>query len=251
MDGQATQMATHSRRFPNESNEYREARGRLLEAERRLRDQVEEVAALRRRLPLGGELQEDYVFKAVGRDIAGAKTGRTVKLSQLFENGKNSLLVYSFMFSPQMKEACPMCTSLIDGYDATVRNLRQRANFAVVAHSPIERLQAFARERGWRDVRLLSAEGNTYMRDYHSENDKGDPLPVMNVFHKKDGKIHHSWASELNYISPNPGENQRHLDLVWPLWNLLDLTPEGRGTNWYPKVKYDKRPMLRLSGPSA
>src|SRR5215813_10741506 len=221
MDGQATQMASHSRRFPNESKEYRDARGRLLEAERRLRDQIEEVAALRRRLPLGGELKEDYLFKA--------SAGGAVRLSQLFENGKNSLLVYSFMFSPRMKEACPMCTSLIDGYDATVRNLTQRANFAVVAHSPIERLQAFARERGWRDVRLLSAEANTYMNDYHSENENSDPLPVMNVFQKKDGKIHHTWASELNYIDPNPGENQRHLDLVWPLWNLLDFTPEGRG----------------------
>jgi len=234
----ATVPKTHSRRFPNESKEYRKARERLLEAERELRDQVEEVAALRRKLPLGGELKEDYVFK----EAAGDKTAHGVRLSELFESGKDSLLIYSFMFPLKkgLNEPCPMCTSLIDGYNATMRNLRQRANFAVVAPAPVERLRAFARERGWNDVRLFSAEGSTYLRDYQSEDEKGEPLPIMNVFHKKNGKIYHTWASELLYLgSGKPGQDGRHVDIVWPLWNLLDLTPEGRGTNWYPKLRYD------------
>ena len=234
----ATIPKTHSRRFPNESREYRIARERLLEAERELRDHVEEVAALRRKLPLGGEVKEDYVFK----EIAANGKLRSVKLSELFEGNKNSLLIYSYMFPVKKgrSEPCPMCTSLIDGYNATVRNLRQRANFAVVAPAPVERLRAFARERGWNDVRLFSAEGSTYLRDYQSEDEKGEPLPIMNVFLKKDGEIFHTWASELIYTgSGKQGQDARHVDIVWPLWNLLDLTPEGRGTNWYPKVQYD------------
>ena len=78
------------------------------------------------------------------------------------------------------------------------------------------------------------------MRDYQSEDEKGEPLPIMNVFHKKNGKIYHTWASELLYLgSGKPGQDGRHVDIVWPLWNLLDLTPEGRGANWYPKLRYD------------
>ena len=232
-------MAMHEKSFPNESPEYRAARDRLLKGESELRDRTEEVAALRRQLPLGGAVSQDYVFQEGGRDLRDSGTAREVRLSELFEGGKDTLLLYGYMFSPKMARPCPSCTSLIDGYNASLRNLLQRVNFAVVAQSPVERLREFARERGWHDVRLLSAAGNSYTRDYHCENANGDPLPIMNVFQRKNGTIYHTWSSELNFVPARPGQDHRHLDVVWPLWNLLDLTPEGRGT-WNPKLSYDK-----------
>jgi len=226
-------MALHSARFPNESKQYRESRDALLKAEIELRRQTEAVAALRRKLPLGGEVPEDYVFE----ELVNGNV-KSVRLSELFAPGKDTLMVYSYMYGPQMKQPCPMCTSLIDGYDATIRNLSQRVNFAVVARSPIDRIRRFADERGWKDVRLLSSAGNDYNRDYHGEDENGGQMPVMNVFTRREGKVFHTYATELLFVKPEPGEDPRHADMVWPLWNLLDMTPEGRGKDWYPKLNY-------------
>jgi predicted dithiol-disulfide oxidoreductase (DUF899 family) len=215
-------------KFPNETKQYRTARKKLLDAELALRRQVEKVAAMRRKLPPGGEVAEDYVF-----------TGERgpVKLSELFERG-NTLVAYSFMYGPQMKNACPMCTSFLDGLDGNAQHVAQRTNLAVIAKSPIERIVEYARGRGWRNLRLLSSAGTTYNRDYHGENEKGAQLPMMNVFVKQRGKVRHFYGSELLYAPEDKGQNARHNDLMWPLWNVLDLTPEGRGTDWYPKLSY-------------
>src|SRR5918996_1349389 len=167
----------HSIRFPGESPEYRQSRDELLKAEAELRRAVEKVAAERRRLPLGGEVPQDYVFEEGAPDLEYRQGARSVRLSQLFEPGKDSLIVYSFMFGPAMEEPCPSCTSILDGLDGAAPHVRQRANFAVVARSPIERIRDFARTRGWRNLRLLSSAGNTYNRDYQGENEKGDQWP--------------------------------------------------------------------------
>ena len=224
----------HSIRFPNETPEYRAARDALLKAEIELRRHVEEVAVLRRGLPLGGELKEDYLFEEAG---AAGQVWR-VRLSELFEPGKDSLLLYSFMFGPNMKEACQMCSSFLDGLNGSAKHVTQCVNLAVVASSPVDRIRSFARERGWSGLRLLSSHGNSYNRDYHGEDDSGGQLPVMNVFARRNGKIFHFYNTELLFVAPEPGQQPRHIDLMWPLWNLLDLTPEGRATTWMPKLSY-------------
>jgi len=225
-------MRSHSIRFPGESSRYRTARNRLLEAERDLRRQVEKVAVMRRKLPLGGPIPEDYVFEE--------GTAKIVKFSDLFRDGLNTLVLYSFMFGPEMKQPCPMCTSFIDSLNGTAPHFEQRANLAVVAKSPIGRIRDFARGRGWNHLRLLSSARNTYNRDYHGENPEGGQIPSLNVFVRRGGKIHHSYNTELVFLPADRGQNQRHIDMAWPLWNLLDFTPEGRGTDWFPQLTYKK-----------
>ena len=230
-------------RFPNESTAYREARNALLAEEMELRRQVERVADHRRALPMGGEVKEDYVFEG--------ESGRT-KLSQLFVPDKETLAIYSFMFGPERERPCPGCTHFLDALEGSTRHILQRINFVVVAKSPVSRLQAFARERGWRHLRLLSTAGNNYDRDYFGDStalsaamrDQQEfkpgeewDMPILNVFRRNGGTIHHFWGSELLYVPPEPGQEYRHNDLLDPLWNMLDVTPEGRG-DFHPKLEY-------------
>lgn len=224
--------------FPGESAGYRAARNELLAAERELRRHVEQIAELRRKLPLGGELAEDYVFEEQPGDIMATATVVAVRFSDLFRPGLDTLALYNFMYGPRMKQACPMCTSFLDSLNGTAPHAAPRLNLAVVAKSPIERIREFARGRRWNHLRLLSSAPNTYNRDYHGETAEGSQLPVLSVFVRRDGKIFHSYSTELAFVPPEPGEDQRHIDMMWPLWNLLDLTPEGRGTDWYPRLTY-------------
>jgi predicted dithiol-disulfide oxidoreductase (DUF899 family) len=214
-------------KFPNQSAKYRAARERLLKEEMKLRAQAEKVAAQRRKLPAGGEVPEDYEFDSA--------TGK-VRLSQLFERGR-ALVAYSFMYGPKMEHACPMCTAFLDALDGNAPHITQRTNLVVIAKSPIERILEYARGRGWNHLRLLSSAGNSYNRDYLAEGPDGDQWPIMNVFVKEKG-IRHFWASEMMEAKRGKGQDPRHIDMMWPLWNVLDLTPEGRGTGWYPKREY-------------
>jgi predicted dithiol-disulfide oxidoreductase (DUF899 family) len=213
-------------RYPGESDEYRAARDRLLGAERALRNQVEEVAALRRALPLSGA-SEDYVFD----DDRGE-----VRLSELFGD-KDTLALYSFMYGPAMKEACPMCTSFLDALDGNAHHITQRIALAVAAKSPYPRIRAHADRRGWRRLRLLSSARTSYNRDYHGEDAEGRQLPMMNVFIRRAGRIHHFYGTELLFAEQEPGQDARHIDLMWPVWNVLDLTPGGRGV-FRPSLDY-------------
>jgi predicted dithiol-disulfide oxidoreductase (DUF899 family) len=213
--------------FPNETSDYRAARDRLLQSELDLRRQIESVAAQRRELPPGGEVPEDYVFDGV--------EGK-VRLSQLFAKG-DTLVAYSFMYGPKMDQPCPMCTSIIDGLQGNAVHIAQRADLVVIASSPLERILAFARGRGWKSLRFLSSAGNSYNRDYHGEDSEGRQWPMMNVFRRTD-RVRHTWGSELLDAPEDPGQNARHVDLLWPLWNVLDLTPRGRGSDWYPRLDY-------------
>jgi predicted dithiol-disulfide oxidoreductase (DUF899 family) len=231
-------MSLHSIRFPNESASYRQSRDELLEAEMRLRKSIEEVAAMRRKLPLGGEAPEDYVFTEGSSDLRDTHTERKVRLSELFRPGHDTLAIYSYMYGPNMNEPCTSCTSILDGLNGTSPHVNQRINFVVVAKSPIQRIRAMARERGWNQLRLLSSEGNTYNHDYQGENAKGAQTPSLNVFVRRDGKTYHFYNTELMFAPKEPGQDGRHVDMIWPLWNLFDFTPEGRGTTWYPKLRY-------------
>jgi len=225
--------AKHSTRFPNEAEAYRSARNELLEAEMELRRSVESVAALRRKLPLGGEVPQDYIFEE-----ADGSAVRQVRLSQLFSPGKDTLVLYSYMYGPQMANPCPMCTSMLDSLNAQAPHIMQRVNLAVAAKSPVPRILAFTQPRGWRNLRLLSSEKSTYNTDYHAEAPDGNQIPAMNVFVRRDGRIHHFWNAELAYAPAEPGQEPRHIDMIWPLWNIFDLTPEGRGETWHPKLSY-------------
>lgn len=228
----------HSIRFPGENQRYRQARNNLLQAEIELRRQIENVAALRRKLPAGGAIPKDYVFEEGASELADRDTVRQVKLSELFQSGKDSLILYNFMYGPKMQQPCPMCTSLLDSLHGSVVHATQRINFAIVAKSPIQRIRDFARQRGWVNFRILSSANNTYNRDYHGETDSGEQMPALNVFVRRSEKIFHFYNTELLFVDPEKGQNARHVDLLWPLWNLFDLTPEGRGTDWYPKLAY-------------
>jgi predicted dithiol-disulfide oxidoreductase (DUF899 family) len=225
----------HDKKFPNETGEYRETRNELLEAEINLRRQTEEVAAMRRKLPNGGKLKEDYVFEEL--DASG--NIKQTKLSELFEPGKDSLIIYSFMFGPQNEKPCVMCNSIIDGIDGMVFHAEQRANIAVVAKTSIQKFKQWADSRAWKNVHLLSSLNNTYNRDYFGEDEKLNQWPALNVFRKTDEGIFHFYATELLFAPSEKGQDGRHVDSIWPLWNLFDLTPEGRGTNWHPKHEYN------------
>lgn len=227
--------------LPGESDEYRRARDELLEAEIQLRRQIEAVAAQRRTLPLGGEVPVDYAFEA---SSPASDDVKSVRLSELFAPDKDTLVLYSFMFIPEdgnpLGVACPSCTSIIDAIDGAAPHIVQRINFAVVAKAPIEQFREHARNRGWRNVRLLSSAGTTYHTDYRTElEDAAWQLPIVTVFARRDGKIHHFWSSELFTAPRDPGSHPRHVDFMWPLWSVLDLTPEGRGTDWHPRLDYD------------
>jgi predicted dithiol-disulfide oxidoreductase (DUF899 family) len=222
--------------FPGESGQYRAARGKLLEQEAELRRFTEAVAAQRRALPPGGEVPEDYVFQGFGADGAPAD----VRLSELFAPGKDSLAIYSMMF-PRAVDAdlpCPSCTQFLDSFDGAALHIVQRVNLVVVVKTALPRIAEHAKRRGWRHLRFLSSAGNSYNRDYHAEAADGSQMPMTNVFRRDGGTIRHFWASELLYAPSEPGEDPRHGDSLEPLWNLFDLTPEGRGTDWYPDFSY-------------
>jgi predicted dithiol-disulfide oxidoreductase (DUF899 family) len=237
--------------FPNESPEYRAARDRLLEQEIELRRAMEAVAATRRALPAGGPIPEDYVFQGAGADGAP----KDVRLSELFAPGKDSLIIYSFMFPrdpgddrpgpetgstaelPLADGPCPSCTALLDQLDGTVEHATQHVNFAVVAKAPLPRVLAFAAERGWGRLRLLSSAGTTYNRDYHAETPAGHQRPMLNVFHRDGETIRHFWGTELLYAPTEPGQDPRHVGSLEPLWNLFDLTREGR-PSWDEQLVY-------------
>ena len=202
-------------RYPNESRAYRDARDALLEDERALVDKVRAVAEKRRRLPGGGRLKEDYVFQWAN----DGKVGQSVRFSELFGD-KNSLLIYSFMFGPNWDKPCPSCTSLVDGFDRSWYQVTRNAAFVAIAKAPADRINAWARQRGWSQMALLSGSQSAFQADYKCQGDSDDmQWPVMHVFRKQDGDILHFWATEL------PGN---HVDTVWPYWNLMDFTPEGR-----------------------
>ncbi|GLS19595.1 hypothetical protein GCM10007874_26120 [Labrys miyagiensis] len=215
-------------RFPNESPEYRAARTALLAEEIELRRHVERVAAMRRTLPPGGSVIGDYKFE-------GEKGPAT--LAELFGD-KESLAVYSYMFGPQRERPCPMCTNLLGAVEGNANDIGQRMALAVVARSPLEKLLAWKKERGWKDLGLYSDLNDNYSRDYHGGLPDGSDIPALNIFTRRDGTIRHFWGSEMTGDAADPGQDPRGAPELAPLWNFLDMTPEGRDPHWYPKLDY-------------
>jgi predicted dithiol-disulfide oxidoreductase (DUF899 family) len=238
--------------FPGESAQYRAARDRLLEQEIELRRAMEAVAATRRELPPGGVVPEDYLFRGAAAD--GAPTD--VRLSGLFAPGKDSLAIYSFMFPrdpgdetpgpasgqtallPLHEGPCPTCVALLDQLEGAAEHASQHLNLAVVAKAPLPRVLTFAKERGWRRLRLLSSAATSFNRDYHAETAEGAQRPMLTVFHRDGEAIRHFWSSELFYAACERGQDPRHVATLEPLWNLFDLTPEGRPPDWAEQLSY-------------
>lgn len=208
--------------FPNESEAYRRARNALLAEEIELRRHIERVAALRRALPPGGEVTKDYRFE--GED--GSAT-----LADLFA-GKDTLVAYSFMYGPDRERPCPMCTSVMSAWDGAARNVGKRVALVLIARSPIERVAALKRDRGWRNLRVFSDPSGDYTRDYVSADDAD--MPALNVFVRQDGTIRHFWSAEMSVA--DPGQDPRGAPDPDPLWTILDMTPGGRGGDWYPSL---------------
>jgi predicted dithiol-disulfide oxidoreductase (DUF899 family) len=213
-------------RFPNESAEYRNARNALLAEEIELRRHIERVAAQRRRLPAGGEVTKRYTFQGEHGPVT---------LAELFGD-KDTLILYSYMFGPKREQPCPMCTSLMASWDHKVPDIEQRVALAMVARSPVERLMAARKARSWTRLKVYADVDGDFTRDYVSPEDAD--VPAYNVFTRRDGKIRHFWSSEMYGSAADPGQDPRGAPDLDPLWTLLDTTPEGRGTDWYPKLEY-------------
>jgi len=229
----------HAVRFPGETDDYRQARDALLQAEIELRRQEEAVAAQRRALPLGGEVATDYEFDEWD-DVAGA--ARRVRLSELFDESSDTLYLYSFMWVPEAQGLpfvgpCPSCTSIIDCIDGAVPHITQRISFAVAAKPPIDQFRAHAQRRGWRHARLLSAAPSRYSVDYQAEDADGFQWPIATVFVRRDGRIHHFWSSELWWGERDGDQGPRHVDFMWPVYAVFDRTPGGRG-DFNPSLDY-------------
>ncbi len=239
--------------FPGESAEYRQARDRLLEREIELRSAMEAVAAERRQLPPGGFVPEDYVFHQAGPGGEPA----AIRLSELFAPGKDTLVTYSMMFPryptddrpgpaggalatlPLAETPCPSCTALVDQLDGAAEHVGAYVNLVAIAKAPIARVHAFARERGWSRIRLVSSAGTSYNRDYNAELDGGEQQPMLNVFRRDGDAIRHFWGAEMLYAPTEPGQDPRHAGTIEPAWNVFDLTPEGRGPDWDEQLRYD------------
>jgi len=223
----STELAKKNRaRFPNESADYRQARNALLAEEIELRRHIERVAEQRRQLPPGGQVTGDYRFEGEAGPVS---------LADLFGD-KETLVVYSYMFGPQRERPCPSCTSFMSTWEQKVSDIEQRAAFVMVARSPIDRLRAAKQARGWTKLKVYSDTAGHYTRDYVSAEDAD--IPAYNVFTRRGGTIRHFWSNEMGAETADPGQDPRGAPDPDPLWTILDTTPEGRGTDWYPKLQY-------------
>lgn len=215
-------------RFPNESDEYRRARDALLAEEIELRRHIERVAEQRRSLPAGGAVPKSYSF--VGES-------GPVTFADLFGD-RQTLAIYSYMYGPQRERPCPMCTSLLSAWDGEIVDIGQQIAIVAIARSPIDRLVAFKKERGWRHLKVYADVSGDYTRDYVSAKD--EDVPGFSVFTRRDGAIRHFWSGEMGAVTADPGQDPRGAPDLMPLWTILDNTPEGRDAKWYPKLSYSK-----------
>jgi predicted dithiol-disulfide oxidoreductase (DUF899 family) len=224
-------------RLSTESAEYVAAREQLRLAEIELMRQRERVAGLRRALPAGAAV-EDYVFEEGPANLSGGDAPvRRVRLSELFSAPGRSLVIYQLMFGKQQTTPCPMCTMWIDGINGVALHLAQNLDFAVAAAADIADLRAHARARGWPNVRLLSCGTSTFKYDLGSEDEQGNQDSTISVFTRDSaGDVRHFYTAHPRM---SDDIDQRGIDLLSPVWNLMDLTPEGRG-DWYAELDYAK-----------
>ncbi|HEV3212498.1 MAG TPA: DUF899 family protein [Acidimicrobiales bacterium] len=211
----------------SESDDYLDRREELRIAELELVDHVERVAALRRDLPVGAVV-DDY-------ELLEVPSGEQVRLSSLFSASDRALIVYHFMYGKAQTDPCPLCTMWIDGYNAASGHVTQSADFVVVAAAEPAALAAHAASRGWSSLRLLSAGGSTFKYDLGSEESDGTQIEWISVFTRDpDGSTRHRYSKGAQLSEER---RERGIDLLTPVWSLLDLTPQGRGA-WYPSLSY-------------
>jgi len=221
--------ATNAAHFPNESAEYRAARNALLAEEIELRRHIECAAARRRGLPPGGTIPQDFEFVAEAGPF---------RFSRLF-GGKDTLMIYSMMYGPERKAPCPNCTSFLSAWNGIAINLRERCAIVVTARSPIERLLEYKKQRGLDNLPFVSDMSGDFTRIYVSAKD--EDVPGFTVFSRRDGSMRHFYSAEMSGAMADPGQDPRGAPDLDPLWLMLDLTPAGRGADWYPMLDYNRQ----------
>lgn len=221
--------ATRTSAFANESADYANARQALLAAEIEARRVLTRLAEQRMALPPGPEVTADWRF----RDADGAD----LRLIDLFD-GKDTLITYFWMYGPERDEPCPMCSDTLAGLNSVARHVAQRASLKILGRSPVSRQIAFARDRGWVDLDFIETVGDAYANDLGLLRDDGGEDPAFTVYQRDGDRVRVFYNSEMPMAAADPGQDPRGPTDLSPLWNVLDHTPEGRGTDWYPKLDY-------------
>lgn len=226
----AATLAAHGKTpFPGASADYEQARIALLAEEIELRRHLERVHEQRRALPPGPVIRKDYRFI----DEQAFEVG----LADLF-GGKSTLVTYFWMYGPQRERPCPMCTNLLGALNGNAADIKQRVALKVLGRSPVQRQYAFAQERGWRDLNFVQTVGDDYARDIGALQPDGAEYPALVVFRRDGDHVRLFWAGQMTGEMSDPGQDTRGAPDLATLWNVLDLTPEGRGSDWYPKLAY-------------
>ena len=215
--------------FPGERDAYREACHALLAEEIEFRRHMTRLAEQRRALPLGPVISKDYRF----HDANGLDVG----LIDLFGD-KDALVTCFWMYGPQRERPCPMCTNWLGAVNGNAVDIAQRVSLKILGRSPVERQIAFAQERGWQHLDFVQTAGDEYANDLGLLNADGTENPAMVVYRREGDKVRLFWSSGMTRAMADPGQDPREVWDIASLWNILDLTPEGRGTDWYPKLKY-------------
>ena len=226
----AAQLAEQAKTpFPGASPEYEAARQALLAEEIEFRRHMTRLVAQRQALPPGPVITKDYRFK----DEQGFDAG----LIDLFGD-KDTLVTYFWMYGPQRQRPCPMCTNWLGSVEGNAADIKQRVALKILGRSPVERQYAFAQERGWRDLNFVQTVGDDYANDLGILMDDGSEYPALVVFQRDGDQVRLFWASEMTQEMADPGQDPRDAPDIAALWSILDLTPEGRPADWYPKLKY-------------
>jgi predicted dithiol-disulfide oxidoreductase (DUF899 family) len=215
--------------FPGESDAYRIAREALLAEEIEFRRHMTRLAEQRRSLPPGPIIGKDYRFKDAN--------GQDVGLIDLFGN-HDTLVTYFWMYGPQRERPCPMCTNLLGAVNGNAADIKQRVALKILGRSPVERQLAFAAERGWRHLDFVQTVGDDYANDLGLISPEGWEYPALVVFKRVGDDVRLFWASEMTKEMADPGQDPRGAPDIASLWLILDLTPAGRGTDWYPSLSY-------------
>jgi predicted dithiol-disulfide oxidoreductase (DUF899 family) len=215
--------------FPGASSEYERARKALLADEIELRRHMTRVVAQRQALPPGPVIRKDYRFK----DEQGFEVG----LRELFGD-KDTLVTYFWMYGPQRERPCPMCTNWLGAVNGNAADIKQRVALKILGRSNVERQYAFAQQRGWRDLNFVQTVGDDYANDLGLLTPEGHEYPALVVFRREGDEVRLFWASEMTQEMADPGQDPRDAPDIASLWSILDLTPGGRGTDWYPKLQY-------------
>ena len=217
------------RPLPGESEAYTTARKALLAEEIEVRRHLTRLAEQRRALPEGPVVSKDYRFRN--------ENGADVGLGDLF-GAHDTLVTYFWMYGPTRARPCPMCTNWLGAVNGNAADIKQRVALKIFSRSPVERQKAFALERGWRDLDFVQTLGDAYAADHAGLDDDGSEWPIFAVFHKSAGTVRYFYVAEMPSEAADPGQDPRGAVDIAALWNILDMTPGGRGESWYPSLSY-------------